>query len=319
MLKGVIPVVPTPLNGDESIDFAGLNQLIKFYSQNGCHGLLVLGSGGEFPYFSLQERFQIVRAACESNQDRLPLIAGCGFYSLGEALEFIKGIENLPLNGLLVALPTYYKPEFEDVLKYYETISEASPWPVLYYHYPQMTGLFLSIEQMKRIFRIKNISGTKVSSLCLKEMRSFVEISEEKDFDLFAGVSFLMKETIEIGGSGVICPVASIVPQLVVDCYNAYKNGEKLYAIELQKKINRLILITNTFSIPANIQVFAFKILSRLPWPVKNIGTAQRHAVTKEALRLKGIQISASVKTPLLQLRAEDKLKLELQLKKLKL
>jgi 2-dehydro-3-deoxy-D-pentonate aldolase len=319
MLKGVIPVVPTPLNEDESVDLAGLDQLIKFYTQNGCHGMLVLGSGGEFPYFSFKEKVQIVKTSCESNRAGLPLISGCGFYSLKEALEFIKSIGNLPLSGLLVALPTYYKPEFEDVLKYYETISEASPWPVLYYHYPQMTGLFYSESQMKKLFRIKNICGAKVSSLCLKEMRTFVEISKEKDFDLLAGVSFLMKETMDIGGSGVICPVASFAPKLVAECFDAYRNGDKLYAKILQKKINRIIPITNTFSIPENIQEMAFRILSRLPWVAGNIGTAQRHAVTKEALRLQGIHISARVKTPLLQIRAEDTSRLELQLRKLEL
>jgi dihydrodipicolinate synthase/N-acetylneuraminate lyase len=311
MFKGVFPVVPTPLMDDESLDLAGLKRLVEYYIEKGCHGLLVLGSGGEFPYLTFDEKLQIVETAYNATRGRVPLISGCGFYSLRETLEFIKALSGSPVNGLLAALPTYYAPEFDDILKYYREVCKASPWPVLYYHYPQMTGLKLKAEQILMLVEIENLTGTKVSSMCLKEMKLFNKATGYKEFDMFAGVSFLMKETLEIGGKGVICPIASIAPGLVVDCYNAYMNKDWRLAATLQEKISTFFLITNTFSIPANIQKTVFRFLSRLPWPSASIGTAQRHAVTKEALNQIGLGISSKVRSPLHQLNSSERIKLK--------
>jgi 2-dehydro-3-deoxy-D-pentonate aldolase len=321
MFKGIIPVVPTPLRDDESLDLIGLKRLVKYYIENGCHGLLVLGSGGEFPYLTFEEKLQIVKTAHEATQGQVPLIAGCGFYSLRETLEFIQALSSSPVNGLLVALPTYYSLEFDDILKYFKEVCKASPWPVLYYHYPQMTGLRFKAEQISKLIEIENLTGTKVSSMCLKEMNLFNKAKKFKEFDVFAGVSFLMKETIEIGGNGAICPIASIAPKLVVDCYNAYINNDIQLAEILQEKISSFFPITNSFSIPANIQKTAFRFLSRLPWPVGSIGTAQRHAVTKEVLNQIGLGISSRVRSPLLQLqlKSSEKVMLESFIKELKL
>ena len=58
---GVYPVVPTPLKDDERLDLAGMEHLVEYYITEGCHGLLILGSGGESPYFSIDEKSTIVK------------------------------------------------------------------------------------------------------------------------------------------------------------------------------------------------------------------------------------------------------------------
>ena len=89
--SGVYVVVPTPLLDDESIDQAGLSHLVEYYIQSGCHGLVILGSGGEFPYFSFAERLDLARTAVEAAAGRVPVLLGAGFYSTVEAVEFVKG------------------------------------------------------------------------------------------------------------------------------------------------------------------------------------------------------------------------------------
>lgn len=62
---GVYPVVPTPLKEDESLDLAGAEHLVEYYITEGCHGLLILGSGGESPYFSLDEKCSVVETVAQ--------------------------------------------------------------------------------------------------------------------------------------------------------------------------------------------------------------------------------------------------------------
>ena len=104
---GVYAVVPTPLYDDESVDYEGLEHLLNYYIDSGCHGAVVLGSGGEFPYFSFEERIQIVKTSVKAVQGKIALLAGAGFsFSLAETKLFLKEAGTLGLDGFLVILPT---------------------------------------------------------------------------------------------------------------------------------------------------------------------------------------------------------------------
>ncbi len=307
MFEGVFPVVPTPLFDDEQVDHKGLKHLIEYYITSGCHGLVVMGSGGEFPYVTLEERRAIISSAAEANAGRVPLVSGCGFYSLQETLAFLSSCEGLPLDGLLVALPTYFPLKFDDVFSYYKEIARRAPCPVLYYHFPQMTGLFFTPEQLGQILRIDGIAGMKVSCFCLKEMRQLLEQAPAGRFSLFAGVGFLLRHTIEMGGRGVIDPVASFAPYLVVEAYNACRKGDAQRSLELQERILDMIPVLNSFALPAFVQKRGFKLMSQMPKPSRTSGRAARHAVIKEVIRQLGHPVTPRVRTPLPQLTDKER------------
>lgn len=311
VLEGVFPVVPTPLHDDEQVDRQGLRHLTDYYIAGGCHGLVVLGSGGEFPYFTLEEKRTIIAAAAETCARRVPLVAGCGFYSLQETLAFFRACEGLPLDGLLVALPTYFPLNFDDVLGYYREISSQAPCPVLYYHFPQMTGLFFTPEQLGHILRIDGIVGMKVSAFCLREMRRLLKQVPADSFSLFAGVGFLLRNTMAMGGRGVIDPIASFAPHLVVKAYQACRSGDAGRSHELQKKIMDMIPIMNSLSLPVLPQKLGFQVLAHGFRPARSSGTASRHAVIKELLRQLGHPVTARVRTPLPQVTDKERTQIE--------
>ena len=304
--EGIFPVVPTPLFDDEQVDHKGLQHLIDYYITSGCHGLVIMGSGGEFPYITLEERRAIITSAAEANAGRVPLISGCGFYSLQETLAFFNACEGLSLDGILVALPTYFPLRFDDVFAYYKEIARRAPCPILYYHFPQMTGLFFTPEQLGRILRIDGIAGMKVSCFCLREMHQILEQIPAERFSLFAGVGFLLRQTMAMGGRGVIDPVASFAPHLVVETYEACKKNDEERSQVLQEKILDMIPILNSFSLPAFIQKRGFKVMTHGLRPTRNSGTAARHAVIKEVIRQLDHPITSRVRTPLPQLTDKE-------------
>lgn len=104
-------------------------------------------------------------------------------------------------------------------------------------NFPQMTGLFFIPEQLGRILRVNGIAGIKVSCFCLREMRQLLEQVSAEKFSLFADVGFLLRHTIEMGGRGVIDPVASFAPHLVVETYEACGKGDAQCSQVLQEKI----------------------------------------------------------------------------------
>lgn len=303
--KGVYTVVPTPLNEDESIDHSGLRHLIHYYIDSGCHGLVILGSGGEFPYFSSEERIQIIKTAAKAAKGRIPVLAGSGFCSLSETAGYIGEAGKLDIDGFLVILPTYHPVDFEDALSFYSHVASISRKPVFYYHYPQMTELFYTPKQLARLFALKGMAGIKESSLNLSEIGEHLAAVNGKDFVVFSGNSFSLLQILSMGGAGVICQIPSFAPRLVVECYDAWIAGDKAGARTLQARILELIPFLNSFGLPAGVQKNAYKLISRMPFSLKNRNRS-RHAVIKETLRQMGHPVTARVRNPLPQITRRE-------------
>jgi 2-dehydro-3-deoxy-D-pentonate aldolase len=304
--RGVYPVVPTPLKEDESLDLAGIEHLVEYYVAEGCHGLLILGSGGESPYFSLDEKCRIVKTVIEKVKGRIPIITGGTFFSLVETLLFFEKVDNLPLDGYLIALPAYHPLRYDDVFAFYSRVVQHTRKLVLYYHFPQITGLFLKMNEMDRLYNIKGISGAKESSACATEMKRDINAVTGKDFLLFSGTSQLLLTNLKSGGAGVMCPIPSVAPRAVIECYHHWMSGNYAEARRLEDAVYRHIGLMNTFGIPAAVQEYGFKVVSRLPFPTM-IGRKSRQAVFKETLRQLGHPITATVRSPLPQITEDEK------------
>lgn len=314
--RGIYAVVPTPLNIDESVDHRGLQHLINFYIESGCHGIVVLGSGGEFPYFTYGERVRIIKSAVKAVRGRIPILVGAGFCSLVETEAFLNEVGMLDIDGFLVILPTYFPIGFKDACGFYRSVSAKSKKPVFYYHYPQMTGNFYTTREMVQLISQEGITGIKESSLNLGEVRAHLVLSKGKDFTLFSGNSFSLLKVLDMGGVGAICQVPSFAPTLVVACYNAWDSGDVKTAKALQRKIIGLLPFLNSFGMPLAVQKPGFSVISRLPFSMKGKHHS-RHAVIKETLRQLGHPITAKVRTPLPQLTDEEREGVARQLHKL--
>jgi 2-dehydro-3-deoxy-D-pentonate aldolase len=304
--RGVYPVVPTPLRSDESLDLEGLKHLVEYYITEGCHGLLVLGSGGESPYFSIDEKFSIVKTVAQKVKNRVPVIVGCTFLSLAEILAFFKRVDKIPFDAYLVALPVYYPLRYDDVFAFYSRITRSTGKQIMYYHFPQITGLFFKPDEMKKLYNINGIIGAKESSVCMAEMKRNIRNASDHEFLLFSGTSQLLLANLKSGGSGVMCSIPSVAPRAVVECYNYWISGDYAKARRLEDAIYKHIGLMNKFEIPAVVQKYVFKAISRLPFPTM-IGRNPRQAVFKETLRQLGHPITPTVRSPLPQISDADR------------
>lgn len=303
--RGVYPVVPTPLHEDESLDLPALEHLVEYYISEGCHGLLILGSGGESPYFSLEEKCSIVETAVQKANLRVPIFVGCTFFSLAELSAFMSKVNALPFDGYLAALPVYFPLRYEDVFAFYSRLVQRTQKMILYYHFPQITGLFHNADQMRNLYNINGIVGAKESSVCIKEMKRNIQAASHKGFSLFSGTSQLLLTNLKLGGAGVICSIPSVAPRNVVNCYHDWMSGHHAKAKRVEDAIFNHIGMMNTFDMPAGIQKLFFKTVCRLPFPTK-IGRNSRQAVFKETLRQLGHPMTAKVRSPLPQITGDE-------------
>jgi dihydrodipicolinate synthase/N-acetylneuraminate lyase len=180
---------------------------------------------------------------------------------------------------------------------------------IMYYHFPQITGSFFNSKEMNKLYNIKGIMGAKESSVCVSEMKRDIKAVSGRDFSLFSGTAQLMLTNLKAGGAGVMCPIPSVAPRAVVECYNYWMSGDQAKARRIENAIYSHIGMMNTFDTPAAIQAFAFKAISRLPFPTM-IGRNSRQAVFKETLRQLGHPITATVRSPLPQVTDDERKKI---------
>lgn len=188
-LAGVIPAVPTPVDGDGAPDTTRFLAHARWALANGCDGLNVLGTTGEANSLSAGQRMAVMKAAAGGLGDA-PLMVGTGTPDLPTTVELTRLAHELGYGGALVLPPWYYKNVTDDGLfawfRQLVTATADRPIAIYFYNFPQMTGLTLSIDLMRRLKVTfpDRIAGVKDSS---GDFDNCAQLTSIEDFDVFPG------------------------------------------------------------------------------------------------------------------------------------
>jgi len=171
-LAGVYAAALTPMSADFLPDLDAIPGLLEYLDKRGCHGALLLGTTGEGPSFSFDERIEIFRAGCRYKHlnPQFRLLAGTGTPSLTETIELTQAAFSLGCDGVVVLPPYYYRKVDEQGLFtwFSDVLNKAVPTEgyLLGYHIPPVTGIHFSLDlltNLKEAFPVK-FAGIKDSS-----------------------------------------------------------------------------------------------------------------------------------------------------------
>jgi dihydrodipicolinate synthase/N-acetylneuraminate lyase len=166
--RGYIPAITTPFDSEGAIDFDGLGTLLEWLHSEGMHGLLVAGTTGEWPVMSDEERCHLFRAAGAQLSKKLPLLAGCSAYTAQNVIEFATAAKMAGFDGVVVTPPPYIRPNEEELLAFYRSISVASPLPMCVYNWPPGTGIDMSLSLLEQLADLPNVVAIKQSTSSLQ-------------------------------------------------------------------------------------------------------------------------------------------------------
>jgi 4-hydroxy-tetrahydrodipicolinate synthase len=239
-LTGVYAAVITPLNEDYSIDLPSLAPLLERLAQRGCHGALILGTTGEGPSFSPEERIALCKAALQMRQTRpdFKLLAGTGTPSLDETITLTKAAFNLGFDGV-VTLPPYYfrKAGDEGLLAWFgEVIKRAVPAKGAFfgYHIPPVSGVALSLDLLARLKDAfpDRFTGLKDSSADAEHAQTLGR-RFGNDLLIYSGTDSLFQAALAAGASGCITAPANLFSPDLRKVWEAHlKGGQDLAANE---------------------------------------------------------------------------------------
>lgn len=235
-LKGVFPAMATPLTPEEKIDQASLKKLVHYLIDGGIHGIVALGSTGEFPAMNESMRQQVMETALAEVNGKVPVLIGCGEPGTQRTVEQVKIAGQTKAAAVLVAVPYYFNMDQPAVIRHYQTVADASSLPVVIYNFPQMTKVAFTADTVAKLAEHPNIIGIKDSSGDFFGMQRFIDVTAGADFAVMSGNPALGLSAYQLGAKGGIYAGCSLFPKQCAAVYNAFINGDMTAAVEMQKK-----------------------------------------------------------------------------------
>lgn len=242
ILSGVGTALVTPFKKDgRHVDFAALEKIVNHSLKNGVDFLVALGTTGESPTLSVEEKRDVCCAIAEYNKARVPLVMGIGG---NNTAAVVKTIEETDLSGFSVLLsvsPFYNKPGQRGLFAHFKAVAEASPLPVIVYNIPSRCGANVEPETVVKLAQeVPGIAGVKEASGAVGKIGEILR-DRPKDFAVFSGDDSLTLPLVAMGADGVISTAANLIPKEMKSLVEHVKNGRLTEAQAINARIMNLL------------------------------------------------------------------------------
>ena len=212
IFKGLGVALITPFTANGAIDFAAVAKIVDNLIEGGVDYILVLGTTGETPTLTADERKALIRFVRDRVAGRVKLMVGVGGNCTRDVVATLEKWDLSGYDAILSVNPYYNKPNQEGLYQHFKAIAEASPLPVMLYNIPGRTGVNMAPATIARLANdCENIIGVKEASGNLEQMEQ-VKALTPSDFLLVSGDDGLTVDVIKRGGVGVISVLANAYP-----------------------------------------------------------------------------------------------------------
>jgi 4-hydroxy-tetrahydrodipicolinate synthase len=195
----------------------------------GVHGLLILGSGGEFCHMSIKMRKEVAEFCVKHVAGRIPVLLGIGASATAEVIELGRHAKACGADAVLVVNPYYATLSRPALIQHYKAVAAAVDLPIMLYNFPGLTGQELTVDLVLELaFTCPNIVGIKDTVDTMSHTRALVTQVKgaRPDFLVFSGFDEYMLDTLLIGGDGGIPATANFIPEITLGIYNAVEAGD---------------------------------------------------------------------------------------------
>lgn len=171
--RGYIPALTTPFREDGALDTEGVQKLHAWVHAEGVHGIIVLGTQGEWFSMDATEREQLIKLATDQLAGRIPVLAGCNAFCAVDAIRNIEVAARHGASGALLTPPPYVMPTEEETFAFYRDVSAESALPICVYNWPPGTGVDMSLPLLTRIAELDKVVAIKNSTA---DLRHFITV-----------------------------------------------------------------------------------------------------------------------------------------------
>jgi len=289
-MKGSGVALVTPFNYDYTIDFDALGNLVEHCIAGGLNYLVVLGTTGEVPTLTKEEKKEVYEFVAKKVNKRVPLVAGIGGNNTSELIQTLQSFDIEGYDAILSVSPYYNKPNQEGIYLHYMELARFSPLPIIIYNVPGRTGAGITADTTLRLAAANHkFIATKEAS---GNPEIFMDIFKNKpeQFAVISGDDNLTVPFLAMGMSGVISVIGQAYPQLFSKMVNAGLAGDFNTAREIHYKLYDLMKTIFADGSPGGIKVILeqmglCKNVVRLPLAPVNEQVKQKLIQLHQALQ----------------------------------
>jgi dihydrodipicolinate synthase/N-acetylneuraminate lyase len=250
--KGIFSAQWIPTDASGRIDRASLASHLEFEKRAGISGVLALGSTGEFPHFSVDERKHVLATVADLAAP-LPIIANISDIRPRAAVELGRAAKTLGLHAVALMPPFFFPVSQADMLAYFLHVADAVGMPVMLYNFPELTGKRIDLPTIAAFADRAPMLAIKQSGGEFGYHPELIALGREKGFAVMSGADTRLPEVFRLGGSGCIGGLVNLVPELMVSIDRICRQrqpGDYTAAADAMIEVGRII---DQLTFPLNV------------------------------------------------------------------
>ena len=216
--EGIFVALATPMTADQEVHYDNLRSLVEHMIGQGVHGIIPLGSTGEYYALSPQERQAVAAAAIDAAAGRVPVLVGTNAGSTRDVIEYARAAQDLGAAGILLAAPYYSLPTGDELIEHIRAVDGAIGIPIMLYNYPARTGVDMTPDIVQRLAELDNVRYIKESTGDPSRMSEIIRRCGER-ISVFCGCDTLAIEAFEMGAVGWVGGVVNVIPAQHVELF----------------------------------------------------------------------------------------------------
>lgn len=282
IFKGICTALVTPFTKSGEVDYVALKNLIDFQVKAKVNAILILGTTGESPSITDNEREKIIVFTKSLLPKSIKLIVGTGSNNFEKAKAQTLQAKYLGADGALIVTPYYNKCTQNGVYMFYKKLSDASKFPIIVYNVPSRTGFNIMPNTMAKLAKLKYICGLKEANGNIDHIQEMFHVLQ--NFPIYSGNDNLNYLFFKLGAKGSISVASNAYPKLLAMHY-------KTKSLMLHKKlyeINKLLFVeTNPIPIKYVLSKMGL-VQNELRLPLTKLEEKNKLLLDKEIKNLEG-------------------------------
>ena len=246
--RGVFPAQITPMTRDGKLNETAFREVMEFNILAGVHGFWIAGGTGESILLDDEENMRIAEIAADQSRGRVKNIMHVGAATTARAARMAEHAAKVGVEAICCVPPFFYRQSDEAIVEHYRVVAAAADLPLFIYNLPQSTGVEITPPLMLKIQeRVPQLTGLKHSALTVANVRAFSKMG----LDCLVGNCLLMLPALTIGATGMVDGPPNMAPELWIDVWNAYNDGDLARAEAAQDRASAAALIVRQFGLHA--------------------------------------------------------------------
>ena len=246
--RGVYPALITPMTAGGELNEAALREVIEFNIQAGVHGFWVAGGTGESVLLEDEENMRIAEIASDQSRGRIENIMHVGAATTARAVKLAEHAAKSGVEAICCVPPFFYRQSDEAIVEHYKAVGAAANLPLFVYNLPQATGVEITPEMMQKLQDgVPQLKGLKHSAVTFANVRAFSNMG----LQCLVGNAMLMLPALTIGASGCVDGPPNVAPELWVEIWNAYNDGDIHRAEAAQEKASQVTDLVRSIGLHA--------------------------------------------------------------------